>query len=432
MDGTAAHGPNGTAQTAEPDGAGPPAAAGDAERRLGIRVITTIIGLCAAVLVTAVLTTPRTRPTDPPPAAANPQRLVQTIAPTYTFAGTARALPWPAAGQAAVDVAGIGRLGTSGPVDTAVPIASVTKTMTAYVILADHPLEEGGSGPTITVTAAEAAAYAKEFAQGDSLVLVKAGEQLTERQALDALMLASADNVAWILARWDAGSSAAFATRMNSAATSLGMKHTVYTDPSGLDPATVSTATDQIKLGEAAMESAVFRQIVAQTSATVPVQGKIDTYNRLVGHHGIDGIKTGSTSGAGGCLLFSATATVGGRQVTIIGAVLGQSLPASGFLNPTLSAADKLISATQAALVSATIADPRTKVAVVRQSGLPDQPFGVASPVDIVGWAGLRYQISVVSGGSRPLLAATSTGAASPTATAPLDTITPVSARSGE
>ena len=76
---------------------------------------------------------------------------------------------------------------------------------------------------------------ASQLRDGDSLVPVAAGETLTEGQALEALLLPSADNMGWILARWDAGSRAAFAALMNTAARRLGMTGTRYTDPSGLD-----------------------------------------------------------------------------------------------------------------------------------------------------------------------------------------------------
>src|SRR5205807_3620462 len=131
--------------------------------------------------------------------------------------------------------------------------ASVAKVMTAYVILHDHPMPAGGSGPGITIQPSEAAAYSSQASDGDSLVAVAAGETITERQALEALLLPSADNMAWILARWDAGSQAAFTARMNTTARRLGMTATHYTDPSGLSASTTSTAADQVRLGMAAM-----------------------------------------------------------------------------------------------------------------------------------------------------------------------------------
>jgi D-alanyl-D-alanine carboxypeptidase (penicillin-binding protein 5/6) len=346
--------------------------------------------------------------TTPPPA---PKTLAQTIASTYTIPGGAPSLAWPSRGQAAVDVLGMGSLGTYGSTSTPVPIASVTKTMVAYVILTGHPISSGESGPTITVSAAEAAAYPAEHALGQSLVLVKAGEQLTERQALEALMLASADNVAEILARWDAGSVSAFVAKMNVFAVKLGMSHTTYTDPSGYTPSTVSTAVDQMTLGEAAMQLPAFSTLVGESSATIPVQGTIINYNKLLGDDGVTGIKTGSTDQAGGCLLFSATFTVGGTSETIVGVVLGQYLgTGSSFLDNTLYAAQKLIKSAEAAVVSSTIAAPGTQVAAIQQAGAADVPLGVSSPVSVVGLVGTTYQVSVSGSPSAATLTLTATG----------------------
>ncbi len=126
-------------------------------------------------------------------------------------------ISWPADGGSAADIGGTGV--TDGPGATRpVPIASVAKVMTAYVILRDHPLNGGGPGPDITVQPSEAAEYASQARPGDSLVPVVAGETITERQALEALLLPSADNMAWILARWDAGRQAASVAEMNAAA----------------------------------------------------------------------------------------------------------------------------------------------------------------------------------------------------------------------
>ena len=155
--------------------------------------------------------------------------------------------------------------------------------MTAYLILRDHPLAPGASGPTITITAAEAAAYPNEKALDQSAIPVTAGEHLTERQALEALMLPSANNIARILARWDSGTIPAFLTQMNATATALGMTHTRYTDPSGWDPSTVSTIDDQLKLAQIAMTIPTFAAIVKMPTTKLPVAGTVRNINRLLG-----------------------------------------------------------------------------------------------------------------------------------------------------
>ena len=308
---------------------------------------------------------------------------------SYTVPGTPPQLPWPAAGQASVEVSGAGSLGAT-PSQHPVPIASLTKVMTAFVVLRDHPLSATDSGPTLTVTASEAAAYPAEVAKNESLVPVDAGEVLTERQALQALLLPSADNIARILARWDAGDVAAFLAKMNTTATSLGMVNTRYTDPSGYDAATRSTAADQVTLGDRAMKMPAIAQIVAMPTATIPVAGIVHNLNTALGQDGIVGVKTGSTRAAGGCLLFAARHTVDSRTVTIIGAVLGQQGAAMYGLPQALTTAQRLVQViTSAAHVYTAIRAGQT-VATINGIDL------VASrTLAVLGWPGLSYPVTI-------------------------------------
>lgn len=229
---------------------------------------------------------------------------------------------WPAYGQAAV------RLGRSqvqaGPNQHRAAIASLAKVMTAYLVLRDHPLRAGRDGPTITLTDSDAADTDLRRDRHESVVSVAAGERLSERQALQALLLPSANNIAAVLARWDAGSVRRFVARMNAAARSLGMSRTRYTDPSGYDDATVSTAADQVLVVDRAMRLPVFARIVATPSAWLPVAGVVQNTDTLLGHDGFVGVKTGSDDAAGGCFAFRAIRRIDGRRTTITGVVLGQ------------------------------------------------------------------------------------------------------------
>jgi D-alanyl-D-alanine carboxypeptidase (penicillin-binding protein 5/6) len=229
---------------------------------------------------------------------------------------------WPPHGQAAVQV-GQSQV-QAGPNQHAAPIASVAKLMTAYLVLHDHPLQLDQDGPTITLTDADVADTDRRRRQQESVVSIAAGEQLTELQTLQALLLPSANNIAAVLARWDAGSVDRFVARMNATARSLGMTHTRYTDPSGYDDATVSTAADQVRIVDRAMHLPVFASIVATPSATLPVAGTVHNTNRLLGHNGFVGVKTGSDKAAGGCFAFRAIRRIHGMRTTITGVVLGQ------------------------------------------------------------------------------------------------------------
>jgi serine-type D-Ala-D-Ala carboxypeptidase (penicillin-binding protein 5/6) len=265
-------------------------------------------------------------------------------APSSRVASAAReSVPgsvWPAAGQAAFVRTGEAQV-HAGPNQHAAPIASVAKVMTAYLVLRDHPLQSGQDGPTIMLADDDVADTDRRRGQEESVVSVAAGEQLTERQALQALLLPSANNIAAVLARWDAGSVGRFVIRMNAAARMLGMTHTRYTDPSGFDDATVSTAADQVRLVEQALRLPVFARIVATPSATLPVAGTVRNTNRLLGHDGFVGVKTGSTAAAGGCFAFSAVRWVNGRRTTITGIVLGQ--PGRDRIAAGLAAADAMV-----------------------------------------------------------------------------------------
>jgi D-alanyl-D-alanine carboxypeptidase (penicillin-binding protein 5/6) len=244
---------------------------------------------------------------------------------------------WPAHGQAAVQM-GQSQV-RAGPNQHAAPIASVAKVMTAYLVLRDCPLRPGEDGPTITLTDADVADTERRRRQQESVVPVVAGERLTELQALQALLLPSANNIAAVLARWDAGSADRFVARMNATARSLGMTHTRYTDPSGYDDATVSTAADQVRLVDRAMRLPVFASIVATPSVTLPVAGTVHNTNTLLGHDGFVGVKTGSTAAAGGCFAFRAIRWIDGKRTTITGVVLGQP----GQVEAGLAAAEEMV-----------------------------------------------------------------------------------------
>ena len=247
---------------------------------------------------------------------------------------------WPAEGQAAFVQTGESQI-HAGPNQHPAPIASVAKVMTAYVVLRDHPLGPGEDGPAITLTRADVADTDRRRDRGESVVPIAAGEQLTERQALEALLLSSANNIAAVLAQWSAGSPGRFIARMNATARSLGMAHTRYTDPSGYDAATVSTAVDQVRIVDRAMRLPVFAGIVARPSATLPVAGTVHNTNALLGHDGFVGVKTGSDDAAGGCFAFRAIRSVDGKQTAITGVVLGQ--PGIDQIGAGLAAGDAMV-----------------------------------------------------------------------------------------
>jgi D-alanyl-D-alanine carboxypeptidase (penicillin-binding protein 5/6) len=251
-------------------------------------------------------------------------------------------------------VLGNGRPAAS-PHEQPAPIASLAKVMTAYLTLKHYPLSGAQDGFTITVTEDQAQAEA----QGQSVVAVRAGEQLTERQLLEALLIPSGNNIARMLATGVAGSEARFVAEMNAEARALGMDHTIYTDPSGFDPSTVSTAAEQLRVFQQAMRFPVFRQIVSMASVTLPVAGTLTNYNPLIAE-GYAG-KTGSDSAAGGCLAFFTHVTIGGHGLTAVGVVMGQGQGSdtSAILAAAGEAATQLVESVAPAIRVRTIAAPR-------------------------------------------------------------------------
>jgi D-alanyl-D-alanine carboxypeptidase (penicillin-binding protein 5/6) len=323
-----------------------------------------------------------------------PLRIDQQIAASYVVAGPAPVLPWPAQGQAYIDVEGVGELGSSGPVDKPKPIASVTKTMTAYQILHDHPLGPAQDGPTIQIT--RQLFDASRSSDGDeSGIELQVGEQLTLRQALEGMLLPSAGNMARLLAAWDAGTVHSFVARMNAQAHALGLSHTTYADPAGIDPRSESTAADQVRLGEKVLQNATLSSIVSLKAARVPVAGVVTNTNHLLGLDGDIGIKTGSTNAAGGCLLFAVHTTVDSLPVTLVGAVLGQPGLPWTILKNAETASKSLIEAAERSLVVTTIAHSGSPVAVLRQRGHADVSLTSANDVNVIGWPSLKYNVSV-------------------------------------
>lgn len=232
-------------------------------------------------------------------------------------------LAWPAYGQSAVGAVGYGVLSQQGSTE-AKPIASITKVVTALTVLQEKPLKPGEAGPKIAITKADMAIYDAYQAIDGSVVPVRAGEELTEYQMLQALLLPSANNLADTLAIWAFGSLEKFQRAANAYVASLGMSDTQISDASGFSPKSVSTATDLIRLGQAAMKHPVVKGIVNQSEVPFPVAGKIYNVNGMLGKNGIVGIKPGNTDEAGGCFLGAATVKLSnGKEVTVLSAIMG-------------------------------------------------------------------------------------------------------------
>ena len=191
-----------------------------------------------------------------------------------------------------------------------VPIASLTKLMTVLLTLERAQLDD-----VVTVTPHAAAV-------GESSVNLRAGEELTVRDLVEAALIQSANDAAWALAEHVGhGDANRFVAMMNRRARQLGLSDTNFVRPDGLDaPGHVSSARDVTKLARTLMQKKVVRQIVAMRDATIEGGRRLHTWNDLLGNFpGVIGVKTGHTTAAG----WSEVAAVRGPGVTVYATVIG-------------------------------------------------------------------------------------------------------------
>jgi D-alanyl-D-alanine carboxypeptidase (penicillin-binding protein 5/6) len=206
--------------------------------------------------------------------------------------------------------------------ETPEAMASISKLITALVVLQARPLGPSGNGPRITFTAGFHALYDHYYELNATIAAMPTGSSMTEYQAIDTMLVASACNYAATLDQWAFGTNAAFLGAARSWLRAHGLTHTVMVEPTGIDARNVSTPSDLIALGKLVMANPALARIVGQTSLTVPGFAPVYNTNDLIGVNGIDGIKTGTLGGSD--LLFSAKLTDDiPLPLTVTGVVLG-------------------------------------------------------------------------------------------------------------
>lgn len=311
--------------------------------------------------------------------------------PSTTLPGNF-SVTFPEQGESAVGTDNLGVIASS-PDQNPVPIASVTKIMTAYMVIKAHPLQPGEDGPILTMNEQDVSDYQNDLHNDYSVLKVELGEKLTEKQLLEGLMLPSGDNIASTLGRWVSGSEAAFIGKMNETAQSLGMNKTHYADVSGVSPATVSNAVDQIKVAQIAMQNPIFREIVAMPQATLPVAGTVFNVDAMLGKHGIVGIKTGSTLEAGGCFVSATPVVVGDETRYIIGAVLGQKTVQS--LQSALNANTNILDQVRSEFKLFNLTQPTTGFGQIIDAWHSNSVLEATKPIQIFGYPGMKISYSI-------------------------------------
>jgi D-alanyl-D-alanine carboxypeptidase (penicillin-binding protein 5/6) len=205
------------------------------------------------------------------------------------------------------------------------PIASISKLITALVVLEAKPLADTTDpGPTITFDRADHALYDKYYVPGATIAAMPTGSSMSQRQALEAMLIVSACNYAEAVSTWAFGSQGAFLQATRNWLAANGLTSTTIVEPTGIDARNVSTPSDLLALARIARAHPVISQIVGMTTLKVPNIPPALNTNTLLGVEGITGLKTGTLEGSGSNLLFSATMDVGTETpLDVIGVILG-------------------------------------------------------------------------------------------------------------
>lgn len=235
---------------------------------------------------------------------------------------------WPASGQAAIYIEGMGVVAEHGPglTNLPVPSASTAKLFTALMVMHAHPFEMGESGQTLTITDNDVAVYQEYYNNGGSVSPVTAGESMTQLQALQALLLPSSNNIADMLAVWAYGSMENYTKEANAFLKSVGLTNTTVSDASGFSPRTRTTASDLTKAMSLVMADDVLASIVKLPKVQINESTELINTNKILGQDGIVGGKTGNTDEAGSCYVFAAEYKPKDSEATLIyGAVMAQN-----------------------------------------------------------------------------------------------------------
>jgi D-alanyl-D-alanine carboxypeptidase (penicillin-binding protein 5/6) len=246
--------------------------------------------------------------------------------------GTPVALNIPGVGESAVSVTGSPQFqaltGTkeivaSGGGNGAKSIASISKLITALVVLGAKPLSATDAGPTITFSKADSDLYDTYYVMGASIQPMSTGSRMSLHDALTTMLVASACNYADAVSTWAFGSQANFLAATRKWLAAHGLSGTKMVEPTGVSAQNVSTPSDMIAIGRLAMANPLVASIVGSSVASVANIGTVVNTNDLLGVEGINGIKTGTLVGSN--LLFSASLPVAGitDPLTVVGVVLG-------------------------------------------------------------------------------------------------------------
>lgn len=247
--------------------------------------------------------------------------------------GQAFALATPPVAASAISIAGAdaylgeaasGTWSATGSVDP-LPIASITKLITALVILDASPLTSADDpGPTITFSKADHDLYDQYYVMGATIAPMPTGTTMSLHDALAAMLIPSASNYADALASRIFGSQSAYLGATRDWLTAHGLTGTTITEPTGISPRNTSTPADLLAIAKLAAANPAIAQITGTSAMSVPGAGALYNTNGLLGTSGITGLKTGNLGEGTHSLLYTATLDVGAAEpLAVTGVVLG-------------------------------------------------------------------------------------------------------------
>jgi D-alanyl-D-alanine carboxypeptidase (penicillin-binding protein 5/6) len=206
-----------------------------------------------------------------------------------------------------------------------VPIASLTKMMTVWVVLHQLPLAYSQRGPCLIVSAHDVALWDYDVDSGQSNARIVVGEKICEGTLLRGLLVHSAGDYSQLLESIIGWSPATFVRVMNRDAKAMGLTRTHYVDLTGISPQDQSTAGNQATLAVNLMsDEPIVDQIVALTHVALPYNGVVESYTPLIGVANVVGVKSGYTNPAGGCDVMAVKVTIGANTFLTYAVVLGQ------------------------------------------------------------------------------------------------------------
>ena len=207
--------------------------------------------------------------------------------------------------------------------DQSYPMASITKIVTALVVLDKYPLADGQPGPSVRMGRADLAFYEDYYLRGAKLLHVLEGWTFTERELLEIVLVDSAANYASSLSHWAFGSNTSYAAAARRWLDAHGLADIHVVEPVGLDERNTATPAALVELGRIALANPLVAELVGTQSLPMHDIGGLSNTNELLGSDGITGIKTGTLDDYGASLLFSTNLSIEGGTLPLVGAVLG-------------------------------------------------------------------------------------------------------------